>query len=35
MLKIKEGVIEFKDVWFSYGDVEVLKGVSFRVKKGE
>ncbi|MBF4695070.1 ABC transporter ATP-binding protein [Fusibacter ferrireducens] len=36
-----EGVIEFKDVWFSYQDDPqkdedyVLKGVSFKVQKGE
>lgn len=27
--------IEFKDVWFKYGDDWVLKGVSFKVNKGE
>lgn len=27
--------IEFKDVWFRYGEKWVLKGVSFTVKKGE
>ncbi len=30
-----ENEIEFKDVWFKYGDDWVLKGVSFKVKKGE
>lgn len=27
--------IEFKDVWFRYEDEWILKGVSFKVKKGE
>lgn len=33
-----EGVhesIEFKDVWFRYEDEWILKGVSFKIKKGE
>ncbi|RKY05275.1 hypothetical protein DRP77_01510, partial [Candidatus Poribacteria bacterium] len=29
------GEIEFRDVWFSYGDRPVLKGISFKVKPGE
>ncbi len=29
------GRIEFKDIWFSYGDEWVLKGVSFAVEPGE
>jgi len=28
-------LIELRDVWFSYGDREVLKGVNMRVRKGE
>jgi subfamily B ATP-binding cassette protein MsbA len=27
--------IEFRDVWFRYEDREIIRGVSFRVKKGE
>lgn len=27
--------IEFRDVWFSYGGENVLKGISFTVKRGE
>lgn len=35
-LVITDGVIEFDDVWFSYdGEVQALKGVSFRIGKGE
>ena len=30
-----EGPIEFDNVWFKYGDDWVLKGVSFKVEKGE
>jgi len=27
--------VEFDDVWFSYGDEDVLRGLSFEVEKGE
>ncbi|TBR16630.1 ABC transporter ATP-binding protein [bacterium] len=30
----RDGVV-FKDIWFSYGDNEILKGINLRVKKGE
>lgn len=31
-----EGTIEFKNVWFSYNDIDwVLKGISFKLEKGE
>jgi ABC-type multidrug transport system fused ATPase/permease subunit len=30
-----EKEIEFKDVWFRYQDAWVLKGVSFKIRKGE
>ncbi len=34
MQGLEEG-IEFDDVWFKYEDTWILKGVSFKVKKGE
>jgi len=34
ILQFRES-IEFKDVWFRYGDQWVLKGVSFKIQKGE
>lgn len=35
-LAVREGKVEFRDVWFSYdGRNDVLKGVSFEVKPGE
>lgn len=34
--KIKDGVVEFKNVWFAYKDEDwVLKDVSFRIEKGQ
>lgn len=30
-----EGAIEFDNVWFKYGNEWVLKGISFKVEKGE
>jgi polar amino acid transport system ATP-binding protein len=30
-----ESVLEVKDVWKSYGDLEVLKGISFDISETE
>jgi subfamily B ATP-binding cassette protein MsbA len=30
-----KGTVVFKDVWFSYGSLDVLKGVNIEVKKGQ